>query len=67
MADLTHYAKLRSRMKEEGFPGDDPLSVRVDRAHLEMPVLVNLKLATQLNGPSQLQFPLVSWAFRRTS
>jgi hypothetical protein len=34
--DLSYYAKLRSRMKEQGFPTTDPLYVSVDQAHARL-------------------------------
>ncbi len=39
LADLAHYAKLRERMRQQGFPGDDPLCLAVDRAHAELQAL----------------------------
>jgi hypothetical protein len=34
--DLERYARFRLWLKEQGFPGDDPLVVRVDRAHAHL-------------------------------
>lgn len=34
--DLERYAKFRLWLKEQGFPGDDPLVVCVDRAHAHL-------------------------------
>jgi len=37
--DLSYYARLRVRMREQGFPGDDPLVLRVDAAHARLQYL----------------------------
>jgi hypothetical protein len=36
MDDLSYYARLRLRMKEQGFPGDDKLARAVDKVHAHL-------------------------------